>query len=119
METHSLEWDTRLQLAYNREAMAGCDEDVIDKQTEELEDSEEYEMFYDWLIKLYKEVTESNAKMPPYFMRYVLLQTRDGVIVNKKSFVNFSTNLWTYSVTEEGKGSFVRQKSRQCEHTVT
>lgn len=121
METKALEWDTRLQQAYNRDQMteAGCDEDMVAAANDELEDSEEFEMFYDWLIRQCKEVTTSNAKTDPFFMRYVQLKTRDDKIVGKECFVNHTSGMWTHNVVEESKGSFSRQKSRICDHTVT
>ena len=121
VETLAVEWDSRLQKAYNREQMeeAGCDDDVVEAATEDLEDSEEYEMFYDWLMKQCREVTEANAKTEPYFLRFVSLSTRDNKIVGKQVYIQYDSGVWTHQVFEEGKGSFMRQKSRLCEHTVT
>mmetsp|Transcript_4141 Transcript_4141/g.5101 ORF Transcript_4141/g.5101 Transcript_4141/m.5101 type:complete len:176 (-) Transcript_4141:86-613(-) len=98
---------------------ARCDDDMVAAATEELGDSEEFEYFYDWLIRQYKEITQASQRMAPYFMRFVELRTREGEIVSKDSFVHYETGIWTHSVHEEGKGSSMRQKSGSCEHTVT
>ena len=121
VETLALAWDTRMQKMYNREQMieARCDDDMVAAATDQLEDSEEFEYFYDWLMRLSNDVTQSNERMPPYFMRFVKLISKGGQLVGKDSFVHFDTGIWTHSVVQDGKGFSTRQKSGSCEMTNT
>ena len=68
---------------------AQCDDDVVEGATEEIEDSEEFEYFYDWLMRQCKEVTQGNVKqLKPYFVRFLRLESgADKEIKSKWCFV--------------------------------
>ena len=51
---------------------SGCDDDVIAAANADIQDSEDFEYFYDWLIKQCDEVTRgARSRHLTYFVRYV------------------------------------------------
>ena len=54
---------------------SGCTEDEINAATNELEDSDEQDTFYDWLMARCKEAIVANKKLAPYFFRFTELET--------------------------------------------
>ena len=53
---------------------AKCDDDMVAAATDAIADSEEFEYFFDWLLRQYREVTSAaTVKLAPYFVRYVSL----------------------------------------------
>ena len=53
VETVALEYDELYQKSYNVDSMeeSGCDDDVVAAANADIQDSEDFEYFYDWLIK--------------------------------------------------------------------
>ena len=60
---------------------AQCDDDVIESANNALEDSEEFEYFYDWLIQQTEEVVTANKRLPARFYRYARFQSKGTQIL--------------------------------------
>ena len=97
VETVALEYDEQLQKAYNLDSMGENvtsyfdrfpvtyqgQSDMVEAANTEIDDSEDYEYFYDWLMQQCIELTTaSKQRIAPFFVRYVRLQTQGSKILN-------------------------------------
>ena len=109
-----------MQGAWNKEQLveSGCDDDVVAAANNDIEDSEDFDYFYDWLMQYCKEAVTANKKLPNLFVRFTNIETVNGNVTSYRCFVHQDSGYWTWNVKDD-KGTFYRAKSRTCEHSFT